>query len=49
LRQDEKWVLSEFQRGDDRIALSSIGCELLLGEVYSKAALDDAPQTRSDT
>lgn len=49
LRQDEKWVLSEFQRGDDRIAHSSIGCELLLGEVYSKVALDDAPQTRSDT
>ncbi len=49
LRQGEKWVMSEFHLEDDRAALPSIGCELLLGEVYSKVALDDAPQTRSDT
>jgi len=49
LRQGEKWVLSEFQREDDRAAISSIGCELLLRDVYSKAALDNAPQPRRDT
>ena len=39
-REDEHWLLSEHQGLDKSVPLPSIGCELLLGEVYDKINLE---------
>lgn len=36
LRQKEQWLLSEFCQPDDRMALTSMGCELRVGDIYDK-------------
>lgn len=38
---DGQWVLSEADRLDARLALSSIGCELVLADVYERLASAD--------
>ena len=35
-REDDRWLLSEHKGLDKDVPLQSIGCELLLGEVYDK-------------
>ena len=40
-RQGERWVLSEFDAPQDHIALSSLGCELSVAEVYAHIAFDE--------
>lgn len=37
-RQGEQWVLSEFNTPQDHVALSSLGCELSVAEVYAHIA-----------
>ncbi|MBI4535905.1 MAG: Uma2 family endonuclease, partial [Ignavibacteriae bacterium] len=36
---DRRWVLSEFSREDDVIALDSVACSLPLKEIYHKVEL----------
>ena len=35
-QNDTQWLLTEFHRAEDVIRLSSINCELALGEIYAK-------------
>ena len=39
-RRPEGWVLSDYRRLEDEVALASIQCRLVLAEVYAKVDLD---------
>ena len=40
LRQGDQWLLSEFCEPEDRMELTSIGCELVLRDIYDKVPFE---------
>ncbi|MDE0009630.1 MAG: Uma2 family endonuclease [Candidatus Poribacteria bacterium] len=40
-RQEKQWILTDFQRPNDLLPLTSIQCELLLGEIYERVTFPD--------
>ena len=44
-QEDGRWLLSEASRLEDEVALPSIGCRLVLAEIYDKVELDDPPRS----
>lgn len=42
-RDDNRWVLTEFDSPDDTLPLASLGCELPLAEIYLKVRFDESP------
>ena len=40
-RQEKQWILTDFQRPDDLLPLTSIQCELPLGEIYERVTFSD--------
>jgi Uma2 family endonuclease len=41
-RRGEQWLLTVYRRAEDRIALESIGCAVLLSEIYAKTGIRES-------